>query len=387
MPLVFSILFYQLTGFESKADSDPIRETIVFESGQEGYHTFRIPAIVRAGNGDLLAFAEGRRFSRSDTGDIDLILRRSGDQGRTWGPLQIVADHSDDTVGNPVPIVDARTGRVLLLTTRNDGADTQHEIQGGTSNDTRTVWIQHSDDHGATWSVSREITGQVKDSSWRWYATGPGHGIQLQRGDRAGRLIAPVTYSGPSVSAAGVIYSDDGGVTWQLGGVVRAPTHGARPSESSALELTDGQIYLNSRNRSPRQPGRAEAYSDDAGATFMNVGEAEELIDPVVQGSTVRLSATDRGDAVDRLLFSNPADLERRIKMTVRSSFDETQTWSRGRLVHAGPSAYSDLVRIDPNQGGLLYENGDRTPYERISFVAFTEAWLDDPTHPDGTTR
>src|SRR5690348_16549228 len=82
-----------------------VEETVVFQSGTEGYHTFRIPAIVRAPNGDLLAFAEGRKNSRSDTGDIDLLLKRSSDGGKTWGALQLLWDDAGNTCGNPCPVV------------------------------------------------------------------------------------------------------------------------------------------------------------------------------------------------------------------------------------------------------------------------------------------
>jgi hypothetical protein len=84
-----------------------VSEVFVFQSKSEGYHTFRIPAIVRATNGTLLAFAEGRKNSSSDSGDIDLVLKRSFDNGRTWGRLQIIGDDGPNTFGNPLPILDA----------------------------------------------------------------------------------------------------------------------------------------------------------------------------------------------------------------------------------------------------------------------------------------
>src|SRR5262245_24899562 len=83
----------------------------VFKAGEEGYHTYRIPAIVKAANGDLLAFAEGRKNGGGDAGDIDIVLKRSMDQGETWSSMQLVQDEFSDatadvTIGNPTPTVD-----------------------------------------------------------------------------------------------------------------------------------------------------------------------------------------------------------------------------------------------------------------------------------------
>ncbi|MEQ9459972.1 MAG: exo-alpha-sialidase [Phycisphaeraceae bacterium] len=361
--------------------AQPFENVEVYVSGTNGYNTFRIPAIVKATNGDLLAFAEGRKNSRSDTGDIDLVLRRSSDGGQTWSPIQIVANDGVNTVGNPAPVVDQNTGRVFLVTTRNLGQDSQTEIIDGTSDGSRTVWIQHSDNHGLSWTTPTEITGQVKEADWRWYATTPGHGIQMAR-TQPGRLVIPFNYAAPTDNGAGVIYSDDNGVNWNIGGIVEGPSvDSVRPSESTAVELTGGQLYLNSRNRTPEVLGRAEAYSFNGGLSWINIGEAEELIDPVVQGSVVRFSAIDQGAAQNRILFSNPNHPSRRWRMSVRSSFDETASWDDGKLIYRGGSAYSDLVAVDDDVAGLLYENGSRSnANERISFARFADDWLDDPS-------
>ena len=93
----------------------------LFSAGDGGVHTYRIPAIVQTQGGVLLAFAEARHNSRSDTGDIDLVVRRSTDGGRTWGETITVWDDGGNVCGNPCPVVDRRTGRVLLLSTWNNG--------------------------------------------------------------------------------------------------------------------------------------------------------------------------------------------------------------------------------------------------------------------------
>ena len=164
-------------------------QTVVFRSGEEGSNTFRIPAFFVTRRGTLLAFCEGRRNSRSDTGDIDLVLKRSPDSGRTWSPLQVVADHGPDTIGNPCPVQDRRTGIIWLPLTGNPGHISQKEILQG--NATRTLWMSRSTNDAASWDKPVEITRAVKDPNWTWCTTGPGNSIQL----RTGRLLVPCDYS------------------------------------------------------------------------------------------------------------------------------------------------------------------------------------------------
>ena len=352
-------------------------EMLVYRAGQAGYHTFRIPAIVRNAEGVLLAFAEGRRHSYLDYGDIDIVVRRSADGGGSWGEIQVVDTNGPHTAGNPVPIVDRQTpGHLCLVTTRNHAEDTKATLFDGSAPGARTAWVQHSTDHGMNWGEATEITSAVKAEHWLWYATGPGHGIQLERGRHTGRMVVPINFNGHEENGAGVILSDDGGHTWTLGGTVTAAKHDLLPSESSALELMNGDIYLNSRRYDNRLAGRAYALSHDGGQSFTEAGEAEQLIDPMVQGSTLRYAAADRGDAESRIVFSNPAHRSKRRMMTVKSSFDEGKSWDRGRLIYDGHTAYSDLVRTDLGVG-LLYERGDASPYEQIVFAHFDTAWLD----------
>ena len=148
--------------------------------GQGGYHTYRIPSLIVTTKGTVLAFCEGRKQSASDAGDIDLLLRRSRDGGKTWSAPQVVWDDGPNTCGNPCPVIDAKTGTIWLLLTHNLGSDSESKIVDGTSKGTRTVWVTRSDDDGATWARPVEITSTVKRPDWTWYATGPGVGISLE---------------------------------------------------------------------------------------------------------------------------------------------------------------------------------------------------------------
>jgi sialidase-1 len=335
----------------------------VFVSGQDGYHTYRIPAIVQTGKGTLLAFCEGRKNSRHDWGDIDLLLKRSSDGGRTWSKAITVADFGTDTIGNPAPVVDRRTGTIWLLLTKNPGDVPQRDIQPGLSGPTRTVWVTHSKDDGLTWASPEDITASVKRPEWSWYATGPVNGIQL----RSGRMVIPCDHyrDGNKVSHSHVIYSDDSGKTWQLGG-----STGPQCNESTVVELQDGSLMLNMRSYHGKNR-RAVSISRDRGLTWSEPVLDEALVEPVCQASLIR--TTVRRNAA--LVFANPADT-RRMNMAVRVSRDEGQTWTAPKTIHAGPSAYSNLVELRGGDIGLLYERGDAELYERITFTRFPLTWV-----------
>jgi sialidase-1 len=334
----------------------------VFRSGQGGYHTYRIPSLLVTSKGTLLAFCEGRKNSSGDSGDIDLLLKRSLDGGKTWAKTQIVWDDGGNTCGNPCPVLDARTGTVWLLLTHNLGGDTEQQIVNRTSRGTRTVWVTRSTDDGASWSKPVEITADAKRPDWTWYATGPGAGIQL----KSGRLVVPCDHqvAGSKVQQAHVIVSDDGGKTWKLGGMV-----GPQCDESQAVELKDGRLMLNIRSYRGNHR-RLVALSTDGGETFSGPVEDPALIEPVCQAGILRCPG-DRGG----ILFSNPASTKRE-RMTVRLSRDEGKTWPYARVLHAGPAAYSCLAVLPDGTIACLYERGDRTAYETIALARFALGWL-----------
>jgi sialidase-1 len=348
--------------------------TDVFVSGKDGYHTYRIPAIVVTTNRTVLAFCEGRKNSRSDTGKIDLLLKRSTDGGKTWSPQQSVRSDSENVCGNPAPVVDETTGVVWLLMTWNLGADGEREIGNGTSKDTRRVFVTHSSDDGVTWAKPQEITASVKKPDWRWYATGPANGIQLTRRSHKGRLVIPCNHtelngSGQSISRAHVIYSDDHGATWQLGGSEDELTN-----ESTVVERADGSLLHNMRSYHKKNR-RAMATSSDGGASWSRVKLDQALIEPVCQGSILRYSWPENG-GLSRILFSNPAST-RRENLTIRISYDEGATWAVTKVLHAGPAAYSCLTVLPDKSIGCLFESGDKSAYEKICLARIPLDWLE----------
>ncbi|MER5535033.1 sialidase family protein [Streptomyces mirabilis] len=367
-------------------------QQVLFRASQDpGYACFRIPAVVRSTHGTLLAFAEGRVHDCGDAGDIDIVVKRSTDGGRTWGPLQVVNEGAGDTHGNPAPIVDRETGRVVLAETYNTG---RTDGRGCDVPCDRTPHLQYSADDGLSWSAPRDLSAEILPPNWNsWYATGPVHGIQLTRGRHAGRLVFGVnteTWNGSRVTAnnAALITSDDGGDHWRIGAsdswpIAEDGTFRQKPSELTLTERADGSVLVSGREQDGTDLGhRTQTVSRDGGDSFTApFRDLPGLYAPQVQGSVLRLG--------DRILLACPGDPDRRRTMMIRSSYDGGRTWDsvdRGTVVTTDWSGYSDLVGIGGGAVGLLYEGGAVDARDEVRFARFTEDWLTPRRGPDPTT-
>ncbi|QDU69490.1 sialidase family protein [Engelhardtia mirabilis] len=357
-------------------DSDvPVAEPTtqdLFTSGVAGYHTYRIPALVTTASGALLAFCEGRRTGSADSGDIDLLLRRSTDRGRTWSDVQVLWDDGTNVCGNPCPVVDRESGAITLLMTWSDGDVPESDIAVGHGTDSKRVFLSRSTDDGLTWSEPADITPSVKPVEWSWYVAGPGAGIQMERGEHAGRLVVPCDHKTPGPEGtrfeSHVILSDDGGLTWRAGG--SAPRDAV--NECEVAELEDGSLLLNMRNYDRSVRARQTCTSRDGGESWGDQRHDEALVEPVCQASLRRLRWR-AGDAPGVLLFSNPASTEARHRLTVRASYDDCRTWAHSRLLYEGSSAYSCLTALDDGTIGCFFEADD---YGRLVFARFGLDWV-----------
>lgn len=394
-------------------EPNPLEIRSLFVNGSEGYACFRIPAIVRAENGDLVAFAEGRIGDCSDaTPVIHIVCKRSRDQGRSWQPLQVVARNVVSGVEygcmNPSPVVDTLLGSKRIVVVFNKLEVSEWKLTEGEG--VSRVCCVYSDDHGLTWSEDRDITLQVhrpynprylhvypgaaqprnREADWRKQVPTLGHAIQL-RGTRAtpgvrGRLfyIGCRTEGPASVFSATnyAFWSDDLGESWQIGGAITVREDGSSArglNEATAVELEDGSLLINSRAYQDGKPVGKRAVTmgsfDSAGRIrFGAVRHDQTLIDSGVQASLIRLPSGQLAPTKEELLvFANPAHPSARLRMTVRLSRDRGRSWPVSRLIDPGPSAYSDLVVVSEATLGLVYERGNRGG---IAFVALGLDWL-----------
>ncbi len=364
--LVALLLFSGFTGWA---------QTTVFANGDDGYLCYRIPAIVKAPNGDLLAFCEARKQSCADHGNVKIVLKRSRDNGATWSALQIVAENDSFQAGNPAPVYDLtdkkhKKGRLFLFYNTGTLASEQAVREGKAM---REIWYKTSTDYGKTWSKPVNITRFVSkpnhpavDSAyrfkedWRSYANTPGHALQLTKRPHRGRLFIPANHSeGPPKAQARDyfahgFYSDDHGKTWAITPSIPYPGS----NESTAAELSNGGILMNIRNQSGDHKNRILAFSKNAGATWDTIYNELQLPDPVCQGSMLQFT-NSKGQHV--LLFSNLNHTSQRENLTLRISYDDGKTWPISRVICASSAAYSDLVIQQNKQIGILYEKDNYT--------------------------
>ena len=367
------------------------RETPVFNAGNDGYKSFRIPAIVRLSNGVLLAFCEGRVNGKGDFGNNDIVMKRSADNGASWSALQVVADMGDLQLCNPAPVVDMTdpeypAGRVFVF--YNLGNKNEKEILNG--NGIKYCYYKTSVNGGITWSEPVDITLQVHrpnkpaidprfnfSEDWRYYANTPGHAIQIQSGKYRGRIFIAANHSaGEPQEAAGHYfahgyYSDDHGNTFKVGNSLDLPGS----NESMAVELSHNKLMMNSRKQRGDVKARIISVSSDGGQTWDTTYFDRTLIDPVCQGS-ILLAGEKRGHNI--IAFCNNADTKNRDNLTLRISYDDGEKWIKNFPVYKSQSepiknfaysAYSDIVNLGKNQIGILYEKDN---YNSISFTTVT---------------
>ena len=361
----------------------------VFTSGQEEHATYRIPAIISVPNGDLLAFAEGRVKGSADFGDINLVLKRSSDRGKSWSPLQTLVDYDSLQAGNPAPVVDlldpAHPNGVVYLF-YNTGNNHEYEVR--LNQGIREIWVIKSYDLGASWTNPENITTQVHrpnhptanpaythTADWRHYANTPGHAIQITEGRYKGRLYVAANHSVGDPQErfreyrAHGFYSDDHGKSYRISESLAFPGS----NESTAAPLSQDRLLMSVRNQEGTVRQRILAYSSDGGSTWEEEYFEPQLPDPVCQGSLLALG-TEKGKTL--LAHSNAADPKDRNHLTVKISSDEGRTWDRAIPIDATSdpkktswTAYSDLVLLDPSTLGILYE---RDNYREIVFYAFS---------------
>ena len=395
---LIAALILALSGLVHAAEPFIEKQDLFSVGDSVDYNLYHIPGIVVTAKGTVLAWCEARKRAAgvSDWDDIRILLRRSTDEGKTWGPPESIAnvegpkrknpfamrmknvDPNDVTYNNPVLIAD-KDGSVHMLFCL------EYE----------RVFYQRSTDDGLSWSKPVEITTAFesfkKDYEWKVLATGPNHSIQL----KTGRLVVPVWLSTgeggnahrPSVTAT--IYSDDQGQTWKAGDIaVPCTDEWINPNETVAIELNDGRVMLNVRSES-KAHRRLVTTSPD-GATGWSKPEFDDaLLEPICMGGIVRYNH----DGQSRILFSNPHNLDKangkaepgknrdRKNVSVKLSRDEGQTWPVNKTLEPGPSMYSDLAVTQSGVILCFYGRGTKPGFagSGLTLARFNLEWLEQP--------
>ena len=365
-------------------------KTMVFQGGKEGHAIYRIPAIISLPNGELLAFAEGRVNGSDDYGDVNLVMKRSADQGKSWSDIQTLVDYDTLQAGNPAPVVDLfdpKHPQGVIFLFYNTGNNHEYDIR--MNKGVREIWQIKSYDLGKSWTEPENITQQVHrpnhpafnpsysfKEDWRSYANTPGHAFQFQKGPYAGRIFVAANHSaGPPQDQfaeyqAHGFFTDDHGKSFGISESIQFPGS----NESIAAELTNGRMIMSIRNQKGDIRQRILAYSSDGGKTWDEQYFDPQLPDPVNQASILDLEEKD-GKTI--LAHSNAADEKNRNNLTIKLSFDEGKTWSKSILIDRTDdpkkqswTAYSDLVKLNDTLIGILYE---RDNYQEIVFQSV--AW------------
>lgn len=377
--LLFAVVACILLG-SSFALGEDIIKTDLFKVGDYGYKLFHIPGITVTANGTVLAWCEARKNGH-DWDDIDILLRRSTDDGRTWSEAKKIVQVDGPKQKNPCSLLLKRTDPNTV--TYNNPvliADRDGTVHMVFCLEYMRCFYQRSNDDGITWSKPVEITKTFeafrKDYDWKVLATGPNHSIQLKNG----RLLVPVWLSTgtgggahrPSVTAT--IFSDDAGKTWQAGEIaIPCTSKFVNPNETVAVELADGRVMLNARNESGARR-RVVVTSPDGATRWSPPRFQKDLVDPVCMGGLTRY----HHEGKSLLLFSNPNTPIGRRNVTVRVSEDEGKTWPISRSVEPGWSAYSDITVTPSGMILCFYGRSKKSNFagDRLTVARFNLDWL-----------
>ncbi|MFI4912814.1 MAG: exo-alpha-sialidase [Sedimentisphaeraceae bacterium JB056] len=341
----------------------------VFTCGENGYAYYRIPAIIRAKDGTLLAFAEGRHDSLHDNGNIDQVIKRSFDNGKSWSDFKVLHDNGNYNASNPCPILDEKTGRIhyVYTTYQRWGADEY------------AIYYRYSDDSGASWSQPVDVKQNTVGNDWGALHPGPGHGIMLDNG----RLLASCWVASKEVRgkfSSAAIFSDDNGKNWQWAGTICDYSDECMltriADNGCCMFIRPGNKILPDGSKEKPLEFKKLAFSDNGGNTWTEAKYNKQLPSVVCQGSIITDVDNDVVYAVHPASGSYKGGSEEgplwdshRAGLTVSKSKDKGKTWQKIKLVCPGRSAYSDVALLSEKELGILFEGGRTNTYKNIYFT------------------
>lgn len=336
--------------------TDGIIMTKLFQSDSSSQVScYRIPALITATNGDLIAAIDERVPSCNDlrgNENINIVIRRSTNNGRTWSEIERIIDYPNgQSSSDPSMVVDQKTGTIFMF---YNFMDLQQE------KDVYYLKVIQSDDHGLTWSKPLDITNQITPQAWhndfKFITSGRGYYTSDER------LVHTLVNLEKGLF---VFESLDHGKSWQLISTPISPG-----DESKFIELPEGKWMVNSRVN-----GAGFRYvhtSNDKGKSW-TTRQDTVLVDPGCNASLIR--NPNPGQKSDgKLLFLNVSHPNKRENLTIKYSEDHGQTWSLGKVIYPGKAAYSTMTALSNGEIGVLFEKDD---YSEISFVILTSAWFE----------
>lgn len=372
--------------------------------------SYRIPGLTTTTEGTLLAVYDARRDSARDLqGDMDIGVSRSTDGGNTWEPMRIVLDMGEwgnlpqkfNGVSDANILVDENSGAIFIaglwmhgvinaegvwqenLTQESNVWNHQWATKGSQPGlgvkETSQFLITKSIDDGLTWNEPINLTEMCKDPKWWLWAPAPGHGITL----KDGTLVIPTQGRDENgLPFSNITYSKDGGATWKTSNPASHDT-----TECMAVELSNGEIMLNIRDNRNRENksetnGRAIMTTANLGDTWTAHPTSHgALIEPTCMASIHRHNYfNDNGEKKSVLLFSNPNSKYKRIKQTIKVSFDDGMTWPENywlELDEGQGAGYSCLTSLNNGTIGILYEGSQaQMTFQKISLKSMLkERW------------
>jgi sialidase-1 len=357
-------------GTRVHTERQQFKESFLFKQGTDGYHSFKVPAIIRTKRGTLLAFCEGIKKSSDDTIERHVVYKRSMNNGTNWSDLEVLFSKEAGDCSSPTPVADMKTGDVFVFMSYQDEqqnkAGKASTRAGITKWGQRRVYLRTSLDDGQSWEDPQDLTKTLLPRHYTWDIVGPGNGIQLQYGPKAERLIVPALGRN--------IYSDNHGGSW------RSHPIKSGTSEGTIIQLCNGDLLRNDRAEAgafQARKRRQVSTSSNNGNSWSIWKSSEDLIDSPGPGSLIRYNHS----YPQRLVFINAATtlggLVNQKKMTVKVSYDEGRTWPVERLLDANNGGYSSLVRTEDNQIASvqeLRENNNRS--SSIKFRRFNLSWV-----------
>jgi len=350
------VVYPQTENVPTKNDA-PILTNLFSATVKDGVSCYRIPAIITAPNGDLIAAIDERVPSCGDlkwSKDINIVIRRSADNGESWSKIETIVDYPfGKSASDPSMIVDKVTGAIFLFFNYMD-LDNEKDVY--------YFKLIKSLDNGQTWSAPSDITSQISKPEWQndFKFITSGRGIQTS----SGKLLHTLVNLKNGLHLFG---SDDHGESWYLIDTPITPG-----DESKVVELADGTWMINSRVN-----GKGFRYvhtSTDEGKTW-NTKPDTSLIDPGCNASIIRYTSVKEGATKNRLLFSNANMKDERTNMTIKVSYDEGKSWTAGKTIYSGGSAYSSMSILANGDIGLFFEKDN---YQENAFVRLTLEWLTD---------